>query len=72
MRSFFDSTAAEDAAAADEDLPDDFAAALADHEASGMLTVEGDWIRTTPDGLLVVDTLLPAFFRPEHISDRYV
>ena len=49
-----------------------FAAALADHQAAGMLTVEGDQIRTTPDGLLVVDTLLPAFFRPEHISDRYV
>ena len=41
-------------------------------QAAGMLTVEGDQIRTTPDGLLVVDTLLPAFFRPEHISDRYV
>ena len=49
-----------------------FADALSAHQAAGMLTVEGDAIRTTPDGLLVVDTLLPAFFRPEHISDRYV
>ena len=49
-----------------------FADALENHQAAGMLTVEGDAIRTTPDGLLVVDTLLPAFFRPEHISDRYV
>ncbi len=49
-----------------------FADALEHHQAAGMLTVEGDAIRTTPDGLLVVDTLLPAFFRPEHISDRYV
>ena len=49
-----------------------FADALAGHQRAGMLTVDGDRIRTTPEGLLVVDTLLPAFFRPEHISDRYV
>lgn len=49
-----------------------FADALGAHVESGHLSVEGDWIRTTPAGLLVVDSLLPAFFRPEHVSDRYV
>ena len=49
-----------------------FADALAAHVADGNLVVEGEWIRTTSDGLLVVDSLLPAFFRPEHVSDRYV
>ncbi len=49
-----------------------FADALAKHVEDGHLVVEGEWIRTTPAGLLVVDTLLPAFFRPEHVSDRYV
>ncbi|MEM1450678.1 MAG: coproporphyrinogen-III oxidase family protein [Planctomycetota bacterium] len=49
-----------------------FRDAIAGHVADGMLTVDGDRIVTTPDGLLVVDTLLPAFFRPEHVSDRYV
>ncbi len=49
-----------------------FADALQGHARDGMLTVEGSLVRTTPAGLLVVDTLLPAFFRPEHVSDRYV
>lgn len=49
-----------------------FADALALHVKDGNLVVDGEWIRTTPEGLLVVDTLLPAFFRPEHVSDRYV
>jgi oxygen-independent coproporphyrinogen-3 oxidase len=49
-----------------------FADALAKHVEDGQLVVEGEWIRTTAAGLLVVDTLLPAFFRPEHVSDRYV
>jgi oxygen-independent coproporphyrinogen-3 oxidase len=54
------------------DLHERFAAGLASHVEDGLLTLDGDWIRTTPAGLLVVDSLLPAFFRPEHHSDRYV
>ncbi len=49
-----------------------FADALASHVADGNLTIDGDWIRVTPQGLLIVDGLLPAFFLPEHVTDRYV
>jgi len=49
-----------------------FADALAGHIADGNMVVEGDRITTTRAGLLIVDTLLPSFFRPEHITDRYV
>ncbi|MEZ6016293.1 MAG: hypothetical protein R3F49_14335 [Planctomycetota bacterium] len=49
-----------------------FADALERHVRDGHLALDGDWIRTTHDGLLIVDSLLPAFFRSEHISDRYV
>lgn len=48
-----------------------FADALAHHAADGWLTVDGDAIRLTPDGLLRADALLPAFFHPQHRVARY-
>lgn len=49
-----------------------FADALAQHVADGHLVLEDDAVCTTREGLLVVDSLLPAFFRPEHVTDRLV
>ncbi|MFT7678905.1 MAG: oxygen-independent coproporphyrinogen-3 oxidase [Planctomycetota bacterium] len=49
-----------------------FADVLAQHAADGYLNVESDGVRLTPEGLLLVDGLLPAFFLPQHLSDRYV
>ncbi|MEM8666018.1 MAG: coproporphyrinogen-III oxidase family protein [Planctomycetota bacterium] len=37
----------------------------------GYVTIEGDSIQLTVDGLLVVDSLLPAFFEPEFQGVRY-
>ena len=48
-----------------------FRSALATHAEDGHLTLDGGVIHATPKGLLVVDSLLPAFFRPEHVTDRY-
>ena len=48
-----------------------FADAIAEHVAAGMLVVQDGELRTTAEGLLVVDTLLPAFFRSEHQNARY-
>ena len=36
-----------------------------------LLSIEGDTIRLTTDGLLCVDGLLPGFFEPEHQGVRY-
>ena len=39
--------------------------------ADGLVAIEGDRIELTLDGLLRVDSLLPAFFEPEHQGVRY-
>ncbi|MEM9365766.1 MAG: coproporphyrinogen-III oxidase family protein [Planctomycetota bacterium] len=39
--------------------------------AEGLATVEDDRIELTREGLLRVDSLLPAFFEPEHQNVRY-
>jgi oxygen-independent coproporphyrinogen-3 oxidase len=39
--------------------------------AAGFLTISGDKIALTRAGLLCVDSLLPAFFEPEHQGVRY-
>lgn len=49
----------------------DFSAAFDEFQERQMLTVEGDAIKLTKAGLLRVDSLLPAFFLPEHRGDRY-
>jgi oxygen-independent coproporphyrinogen-3 oxidase len=41
------------------------------HQADGYVTVDGDRIEVTREGLLRVDSLLPAFFEPEHQGVRY-
>jgi len=41
------------------------------HQADGYVTVDGDRIEVTREGLLHVDSLLPAFFEPEHQGVRY-
>ena len=37
----------------------------------GYLTLDGDTVTLTRDGLLRVDSLLTAFFEPEHRGVRY-
>ncbi len=41
------------------------------HADDGMLTIDGDRIELTRDGLLRADALLPAFFEAEHRGVRY-
>lgn len=41
------------------------------HEDKGLLTIRETHIELTRDGLLRVDSLLPAFFEPEHQDVRY-
>ena len=41
------------------------------HQGDGMLTIHGDRIELTRQGLLHADALLPAFFEPEHRGVRY-
>jgi oxygen-independent coproporphyrinogen-3 oxidase len=41
------------------------------HQGDGMLTIQGDRIELTRDGLLHADGLLSAFFEPEHRGVRY-
>jgi oxygen-independent coproporphyrinogen III oxidase len=41
------------------------------HQGDGMLTIDGDRIDLTRQGLLHADALLPAFFEPEHRGVRY-
>ncbi|MCG3127286.1 MAG: Oxygen-independent coproporphyrinogen III oxidase [Phycisphaerae bacterium] len=55
----------------DVELKSVFAETLSRHTADGWLTVEGDAIRLTRDGLLRADALLPAFFHPQHRVARY-
>jgi len=53
------------------DVLEEFAEALANQQAKGYLTVEGDEIVLSRKGLLQVDTLLTEYFEPEHRSVRY-
>ena len=50
---------------------DDWKEAWAMHVNDGLATIDGDSIRLTRDGLLRVDSMLPAFFEPEHQGIRY-
>jgi oxygen-independent coproporphyrinogen III oxidase len=53
------------------DLTARFAEPLATLQADGFLTMDGDWLRLTRDGLLQVDRLVHEFFLPEHRTARY-
>jgi oxygen-independent coproporphyrinogen-3 oxidase len=44
---------------------------LDDLAAEGLLTIAGDRVVLSREGLLQVDSLLPRFFKPEHQSVRY-
>ncbi len=50
---------------------DDWKEAWAMHVNDGLVTIDGDSIRLTRDGLLRVDSMLPVFFEPEHQGIRY-
>ena len=53
------------------DVRERFAEQLAEHVRNGHLEVAGDEIRTTGEGLLRVDSLLPPFFLERHQNARY-
>ncbi len=55
----------------DVDLLERFEDVLRSHVAAGSLVVDNGTIRTTDDGLLVVDTLLEPFFQERHQNARY-
>jgi oxygen-independent coproporphyrinogen-3 oxidase len=48
-----------------------FAEPVARLKSLGALTVDGDWLRLSRDGLLEVDKLVHEFFLPEHRTARY-
>ncbi|MGC1275514.1 MAG: coproporphyrinogen-III oxidase family protein [Planctomycetaceae bacterium] len=50
---------------------DEFAEPLANQQAAGYLTVDGDAVKLTRKGLLQADSLLTEYFEPEHRSVRY-
>jgi oxygen-independent coproporphyrinogen-3 oxidase len=53
------------------DIRVEFRATLDRLEREGWLTVTGESIDCTPDGLMQIDRHLPAFFDPQYISSRY-
>ena len=48
-----------------------FAEPVALLKSRGALTIDGDWLRLSRDGLLEVDRLVHEFFLPEHRTARY-
>jgi oxygen-independent coproporphyrinogen-3 oxidase len=53
------------------DVRDRFRQPLQDLHGEGVITVDGETITLTREGLLRVDTLLPRFFLPQHQGLRY-
>ncbi|HJZ59694.1 MAG TPA: coproporphyrinogen-III oxidase family protein [Gemmataceae bacterium] len=53
------------------DVREEFRTALEKLTAGGWLTVTGESIDCTRDGLMQIDRHLPAFFDPQYISNRY-
>lgn len=53
------------------ELLERFAEPLAELQGCGALTIQGDELRLTREGLLQVDRLVHEFFLPEHRSARY-
>ena len=53
------------------DIRTEFQTGFEKLSAEGWLTVTGENIDCTPDGLMQIDRHLPAFFDPEYISSRY-
>ncbi len=53
------------------DVLERFHQQIEDMRRRGLATVEGDWIVLSRAALLKVDTLLHAFFLPQHQHARY-
>jgi coproporphyrinogen III oxidase-like Fe-S oxidoreductase len=53
------------------DIRDEFRAAFDRLTRDGWLTISGESVDCTPDGLMQIDRHLPAFFDPQYISSRY-
>jgi coproporphyrinogen III oxidase-like Fe-S oxidoreductase len=53
------------------DIMEKFAEPVARLKSQGALTIDGDWLRLSRDGLLEVDRLVHEFFLPEHRAARY-
>jgi oxygen-independent coproporphyrinogen-3 oxidase len=53
------------------DILEKFAEPVARLKSQGALTLDGDWLRLSRDGLLEVDRLVHEFFLPEHRTARY-
>ncbi|MEX0937060.1 MAG: coproporphyrinogen-III oxidase family protein [Pirellulales bacterium] len=53
------------------DILDHWQGVFSDYQQQDFLTIDGDRVELTRDGLLRADSLLPAFFEPEHQGVRY-
>jgi oxygen-independent coproporphyrinogen-3 oxidase len=53
------------------DIREEFRSPFATLQADGWLTVNGDSIDTTRDGLMQIDRHLPLFFDPQYKGPRY-
>lgn len=53
------------------DVLERFRDALDEHVTAGLLLVDDESVRTTPEGLLRIDAVLPSFFLDEHRGARY-
>jgi oxygen-independent coproporphyrinogen-3 oxidase len=53
------------------DVREEFADGFGQLAERGFLTIEGNRVELTREGLLQVDRLLPTFFLPEHQGARY-
>jgi oxygen-independent coproporphyrinogen-3 oxidase len=53
------------------DIRSEFGPALARLQNEGWLTMTGESVDCTPDGLMQIDRHLPAFFDPQYVSSRY-
>jgi oxygen-independent coproporphyrinogen-3 oxidase len=53
------------------DIRAEFRAAFDKLQSEGWLTVNGEGIDCTRDGLIQIDRYLPAFFDPQYVSSRY-
>jgi oxygen-independent coproporphyrinogen-3 oxidase len=53
------------------EILDEWADAWRQHQEEGYIEIDGDTVRVTREGLLRVDSLLPAFFEPQHQGVRY-
>jgi oxygen-independent coproporphyrinogen-3 oxidase len=53
------------------DVLNEFSDAWRELESEGVLTIDGESVRVTPDGLLQIDRKLPAFFEEPYRGARY-